>query len=146
MKAPAARTEMSWRSALNDFLAHAAVTHPTICHNTPWLIALGFSHTSVRHLPKLVSLSCLVFGQSCVSYDLVQLMSFKDLTNGSRSLNPESLKSQSPILRSGRVQVNRWRSFSFFISQVPDLLRSLAYKRKTYLKTKYSLDPTIPDL
>ena len=29
LKAPAARTEMSWRSALNDFLAHAAVTHPT---------------------------------------------------------------------------------------------------------------------
>lgn len=29
LKAPAARTEMSWRSALDDFLAHAAVTHPT---------------------------------------------------------------------------------------------------------------------
>ena len=29
LKAPAARTEMSWRSALDDFLANAAVTHPT---------------------------------------------------------------------------------------------------------------------
>ncbi|MCB4411684.1 hypothetical protein [Synechococcus sp. MU1611] len=29
LKAPAARTEMSWKSALDDFLAHAAVTHPT---------------------------------------------------------------------------------------------------------------------
>ena len=29
LKAPAARTEMSWRSALDDFLEHAAVTHPT---------------------------------------------------------------------------------------------------------------------
>jgi len=29
LKSPAARTEMSWKSALDDFLAHAAVTHPT---------------------------------------------------------------------------------------------------------------------
>ena len=29
LKAPAARTELSWKSALDDFLAHAAVTHPT---------------------------------------------------------------------------------------------------------------------
>ena len=29
LKAPAARTEMSWKSALDDFLAHAAVAHPT---------------------------------------------------------------------------------------------------------------------
>ena len=29
LKAPAARTEMSWKSALDDFLAHAAVTYPT---------------------------------------------------------------------------------------------------------------------
>ena len=29
LKAPAARTEMSWKSALDDFLAHVAVTHPT---------------------------------------------------------------------------------------------------------------------
>lgn len=29
LKSPAARTEMSWRSALDDFLGHAAVTHPT---------------------------------------------------------------------------------------------------------------------
>ena len=29
LKAPAARTELSWKIALDDFLAHAAVTHPT---------------------------------------------------------------------------------------------------------------------
>ena len=29
LKSPAARTEMSWKSALDDFLAHAAVTYPT---------------------------------------------------------------------------------------------------------------------
>ncbi len=29
LKAPAARTEMSWKSPLDDFLAHAAVTHPS---------------------------------------------------------------------------------------------------------------------
>lgn len=29
LKSPAARTELSWKSALDDFLEHAAVTHPT---------------------------------------------------------------------------------------------------------------------
>ena len=29
LKSPAARTEMSWKAALDDFLAHAAVTYPT---------------------------------------------------------------------------------------------------------------------
>ena len=29
LKSPAARTELGWRSALDDFLSHAAVTHPT---------------------------------------------------------------------------------------------------------------------
>ena len=29
LKSPAARTEISWKSALDDFLAHAAVTRPT---------------------------------------------------------------------------------------------------------------------
>jgi len=29
LKSPAARTELSWKSALDDFLAHAGVTHPT---------------------------------------------------------------------------------------------------------------------
>ena len=29
LKSPAARTEMSWKSALDVFLEHAGVTHPT---------------------------------------------------------------------------------------------------------------------
>ena len=45
LKSPAARTVMSWKSALDDFLEHAAVTHPTaattqhaIAYRT-WLLA-----------------------------------------------------------------------------------------------------------
>ena len=45
LKSPAARTEMSWKSALDDFMAHAAVTYPTsathqhaIAYRT-WLLA-----------------------------------------------------------------------------------------------------------
>ena len=53
LKSPAARTEMSWKSALDDFMAHAAVTYPTsathqhaIAYRT-WLLA-RLSPTTVK--------------------------------------------------------------------------------------------------
>ena len=79
LKSPAARTEMSWKSALDGFLEHAGVTHPTAAtSNTPLLIAPGCWNASILQLSKRNSLFWAVFGQFFVSCDLIPRMSFED--------------------------------------------------------------------
>ena len=71
---------MSWKSALDDFLEHAAVTHPTAATKQhaiayrSWLSGTpqSFNCQNASRFPELV------FGQFCVSCDLIPLMSFKD--------------------------------------------------------------------
>ena len=75
LKSPAARTEMSWKAALDDFLAHAAVTYPTSEHaNMPLLIAPRCWHVLVLQLLKHVSHFFVVSGQCFVSYDPTRCM------------------------------------------------------------------------
>ena len=77
-KLPAARTVMSWQAVLEEFLLHAALTHPTV-DTTQHAVADRLSNwnASALQLSKLVSLSCVVSGQSYVSCDLTHHMFFK---------------------------------------------------------------------
>ena len=68
LKSPAERTVLGWRSALDDFLAHAAVTYPTSAiRQHAIFISPGYRHASGHQLLGLASPFCVVSGSFFVS-------------------------------------------------------------------------------
>ena len=132
---------MSWKASLDDFLEHAAVTHPTAATTQhavayrSWLLS-RLSPTTVK--TRLAFLAGLWTVLCELRPDATHV--FQGLNKRIKVVKSRKQKSHSLIRRSGRAWVNRWRFFSSCISRALGLLRLLVCKLKTCVTIEYSSD------
>ena len=138
---------MSWQAALDDFLAHAAVIHPTAA-TTQHAVAYR-SRLLARLSPSTVK-TRLAFLSGLWSV-LCELR--PDSTHVFRGLNR-----RIKVVRTRKPEVtltdpSQWAGvgeqmeiFQSYISRMLVLLRLLVCKLKTCVTIEYSSDPMIPDL